>query len=244
MARYIMRLDDACERMNLENWQRIEELLDKYNIKPLIGVIPDCQDKEMEKYEKDIEFWSKVKKWEEKKWVIALHGYDHVYISREKGINPIHNRSEFAGVSYDIQKKKIKKGYNLLEKKGIITEVFFAPSHTFDLNTIRALKEETQIKIISDTIALKPYKKENMIFVPQQCGRVRNIPVGIVTFCYHPNNMKESEFLVLESFFKKHQSKFISILDINFDSLKKINLIDLTLQKIYFFVRKIKNIFK
>lgn len=40
MGKYILRLDDAAERMDIVKWNRMEVLLDKYNIKPLVGVIP------------------------------------------------------------------------------------------------------------------------------------------------------------------------------------------------------------
>lgn len=47
MSQYIMRLDDASEYMDVEKWQRMEDLLDKYHIKPIVGVIPDNQDSDM-----------------------------------------------------------------------------------------------------------------------------------------------------------------------------------------------------
>ena len=40
MSKYIMRLDDAAEKMDIEKWSRMEKLLDKHSIKPLVGVIP------------------------------------------------------------------------------------------------------------------------------------------------------------------------------------------------------------
>ena len=50
MGKYILRLDDAAERMDIVKWNRMEVLLDKYNIKPLVGVIPKCQDAMMDEY--------------------------------------------------------------------------------------------------------------------------------------------------------------------------------------------------
>ena len=44
MIRYIIRLDDASEIMNVSTWERIEELLDDYNIKPIVGIIPNNKD--------------------------------------------------------------------------------------------------------------------------------------------------------------------------------------------------------
>ena len=97
MARYIMRLDDACEKRDIYKWDRIECLLDRYNIKPLIGIIPQCEDPAMDNYEVDSEFWKRALGWIDKGWTIAMHGFNHVYGTACGGINPINKRSEFAG---------------------------------------------------------------------------------------------------------------------------------------------------
>ena len=107
MSQYIMRLDDASEDMDVEKWQRMEDLLDKYHIKPIVGVIPNNQDPDMVGvYPKDEQFWEKVQRWKEKGWTIALHGYTHVFETREGGLNPVNDRSEFAGVPLERQKEK------------------------------------------------------------------------------------------------------------------------------------------
>ena len=131
MSKYLLRLDDACETMSREKWNRVEKLLDKYKIKPLVGVIPFNQDTNLKIDSFDYEFWKKVKDWEKKEWEIGLHGYNHVYISKSGGINPINQRSEFAGVDYIQQFEKIKQGYKIFQKRNIKPKVFFAPSHTF-----------------------------------------------------------------------------------------------------------------
>lgn len=64
MSKYIIRLDDACEKRNIANWDRMEKLLDSYGVKPLVGVIPDCQDPMMEQYPTDLDFWDRVHTWE------------------------------------------------------------------------------------------------------------------------------------------------------------------------------------
>ncbi|MDP4121248.1 MAG: DUF2334 domain-containing protein, partial [Bacillota bacterium] len=76
---YLIRLDDAAPNMNHENWDRIEKLLLQYNICPLIGVIPNNKDEQLLKYPYDEKFWDKVEKWISYGWVIAMHGYNHVY---------------------------------------------------------------------------------------------------------------------------------------------------------------------
>lgn len=210
MSKYIIRLDDACEKMDVEKWDRMEKLLDKYKVKPLVGVIPHCEDPMMDKYEFDAEFWKKVEIWKNKGWTIAMHGYNHVYGTTCGGMNPVNKRSEFAGLSYEEQAEKIERGWEILIDYGFHPEVFFAPSHTFDENTLKALKNKTTIRVISDTIASDVYKKDDFWFIPQQSGSVRKLPFKTVTFCYHPNTMTDKSFEVLEAFFQQQKDNFVA----------------------------------
>jgi len=146
---YLIRLDDASEYMDIVKWDNIEKLLDRYNIKPIVGIIPNNQDKDLiNKYKKDMKFWDKAKVWQKKRWTIALHGFTHVCSSNSGGINPINLRSEFAGVSLEEQKIKVSSGIKIFKEHGLDTKLFFAPSHTFDMNTLEALKAEGDIRII------------------------------------------------------------------------------------------------
>ena len=209
MTEYILRLDDACEQMDTEKWNRTEALLDRYGIRPLVGVIPHCEDPMMTDYPFDSNFWARVKGWRNKGWTIALHGYNHIYGTRCGGINPVNQRSEFAGEPTETQKEKIKKGVEIFRRHGIDPLVFFAPSHTFDENTLKALKDCSNIRIISDTVATAPYSEHGFTFVPQQTGRVRKLPFRIVTCCYHPNMMNDSDFEQLENFLRAYGKQFI-----------------------------------
>lgn len=235
MPQYIIRLDDAAEKRDAKKWDSMEHLLDKYGVKPLVGVIPDCKDPMMEKYKRDDNFWGRVHCWIDKGWVIAMHGYQHLYTSHNGGINPVNKSSEFAGETLDIQKKKIEKGVAIMREHGIEPKVFFAPGHTFDENTILALKEKSEIRIVSDTVADKPYSKYGITFVPQQSGKVRALPFSTVTFCYHPNNMTETDFLNLENFIKEKQRKFIEFP--NKENTRSKSCFDNILSFIYFLRR-------
>ena len=234
--KYYIRLDDACERMNVDNWDRIEKILDSFNICPLVGVIPHCLDKDMEKYDVDKGFWKKAVNWQHKGWIIALHGFNHVYVTSDGGINPVHNRSEYAGLSLDNQKNKIREGLEILKSHGLNSKVFFTPSHTFDKNTLVALKEETNIRVVSDTVANKRYNLLGITIVPQQSGKVRKLKFKEVTFCYHPNNMSDADFIELESFIKQNRKLFAdySIKETN----RHMSLYDKFLSKLYFLRRK------
>ena len=62
MSKYLMRLDDASDYMDVEKWNRMENLLDSYHVKPLVGVIPNNQDPSLVQiYPKDMKFWDKVR---------------------------------------------------------------------------------------------------------------------------------------------------------------------------------------
>lgn len=238
--KYLIRLDDACNTMNWEKWLQMEVLLDKYQVKPLIAVIPNNAD-DMQKIDPPKKtFWEWLKKLENKGWVIGLHGNDHVYKTEEGGINPIHKRSEFAGLSLAEQKDKIKKGYTKLKSEGFNPRIFVAPSHTFDLNTLEALKQESDINIISDTLAFYPYKTNDFIFIPQQLGTARTIFLpGAYTFCYHPNTMDDKAFDTLEAFIRKNSFKFLAFNRIDLTNVKAKSIFDKLLSITYFRFRKV-----
>ena len=241
MGQYILRLDDACEKRDVEKWDKIERLCDLYGIKPLVGIIPKCEDINMQYYKEDSMFWERVELWIKKGWNVAMHGYNHVYKSNCSGINPVNRESEFAGESLLEQRRKIREGLKIFREHRIDPTIFFAPSHTFDQNTIEALKMESNIISISDTPANKPYVKDEMIFVPQQTGMVRRLPFKIVTFCYHPNQMGEQDFYRLECFLKKHKNKFVSYENVlKKQRFKKKGIEDILISKMYFFARKMR----
>lgn len=234
---YLLRLDDASEHMDIDKWLRIERMLDKYGIKPIYGIIPHNQDPELLKYPMVEEFWDMMRRWQEKGWVPAMHGFTHVFETCEGGINPVNIRSEYAGVAYEVQCKKIKDGYKILKEQGIVPGVFFAPAHTFDENTLLALKKESDIRIISDTVANDVYYKGDIYFVPQQSGHVRKMPLKTVTFCYHPNILNEEDFVKLEEFLMKYRSEF-GTLDNNILKKRKYGLKDMLFRSLYFIRRK------
>ena len=77
---YLIRLDDIAENMNWDFMDRAESLFDKFNIKPVLGIIPNNKDVELLTYpKKKTDFWEQVRKWKEKGWEIAMHGTNHVY---------------------------------------------------------------------------------------------------------------------------------------------------------------------
>ncbi len=240
---YLIRLDDACPTMDHAKWQRMEDILDRYVIKPMVGVIPHNEDAQQKIDAEDYTFWRKVKQWESKGWAIALHGYNHSYSSQEglKGLNPFWKFSEFAGLSLDLQREKIRKGVEIMRENNIYPNYFFAPSHTFDENTLNALREESEIRIVSDTLAIKPYKFKDFVFIPQFGGHCRNMILpGLYTFCFHPNTMSNADFEKTDNFLQSYHKMFTSFEALNLDGVKCKSLFDRLLSFGYFAMRRLK----
>lgn len=241
--KYLIRLDDACPTMDAKKWQRIESILDIYGVRPMVGVIPANNDPKQMSDSSDGGFWAKVKRWEKKGWAIALHGYDHCFISDAgmSGLNPLWHRSEFAGVSLARQKEKIRKGVEVFRSNGLDPKYFFAPAHTYDKNTLQALREESNIRIISDTIATKPYCKDDFVYIPQLGGHCIEMKIpGIWTFCLHPSAMKEEDFDTTERFLNAHKDEMVAFDDLNLTDLKGKDLISRMLSWVYFTRRRLK----
>ena len=231
-AKYIIRVDDACSTMNHQNWNRLEKILDSYHIKPLIAVIPNNQDIKLMVDEHNDSFWTSVKKWQTKGWEIALHGFEHKYSTKHKSLVPINDYSEFAGVPLDEQKIKIKEGIKIFKEHNISCRTWIAPAHSFDKNTIQALHSESDITIISDGIAWSPYYEYDMHWVPQQLWKPRKMPFGTWTICYHPDEMRDNDFKILEDFLEENYKKFISIDELDFTKKPK-SILEQSFEKVY-----------
>lgn len=236
---YLIRLDDASDHMHTENWAKIEQLLDESDIKPLVGVIPLNRDPMLLEFPEDPGFWAKARSWQEKGWRIALHGYEHLYTSNCAGINPVHDRSEFAGHPLELQREKIREGVKILKEKGLNPTAFFAPSHTFDENTLEALRLESGIRTISDTVANDTYCRNGFTFIPQQAGRVRELPFKVTTICLHPNFTTDPEFDEIEAFLKAHSGQFLDPNAIE-PTTRKRSLLDRGYELAYFLKRKLR----
>ena len=202
MLKYFIRLDDACPFMKREKWDRVEAILDKYDVKPIVGIIPDSRDEEFAKNGEIPLFWeSYAARWQEKGWIIAQHGLHHTL---SKTV-----RTEYEGKPYDEQKGNIEEGYAILKSHGIEPVCFFAPAHTFDDNTVKACAESGHFDFISDGVAVYPYKYLGMMFLPNIFDTPHKIlPFGVYTFIFHPNNMEESDYEYLESFLSANREGF------------------------------------
>jgi predicted deacetylase len=198
-ARYLVRLDDACETMNRRRWRQIEDVLDRHGVRPIVAVVPKNEDPKLHFDPIDGRFWEKVHEWHAKGWAIAMHGYRHVMHSTTAALFvPLYARSEFAGLTLEEQAHKIRSAWSLFLERGIEPSVWVAPAHSFDLLTLEALRAETPIRIVSDGIAWSCYSEYGFAWIPQQLWDFRSRRTGVWTVCLHPNTMDDDSIARLD----------------------------------------------
>ena len=69
--------------MNREKWSRFEKLFDRYEVKPIVAIVPNNKDPQLGIDFSDDDFWVKVAKWQAKSCKIALHEYEKKHQSLE-----------------------------------------------------------------------------------------------------------------------------------------------------------------
>jgi predicted deacetylase len=206
-----IRLDDICPALDWEKFNKIYNVLDKYSLKPCIGVVPENKDENLNRNEDNPNFWLLIKGLSDSGWIIAQHGYTHRYTTSEAGILHINRFSEFAGISYERQLDMLKRGKDILHSHGIESKVFMAPAHSFDKNTLRALIE-LGFEYVTDGRSSYPYDYYGLRFIP--CRHSEPILAkGIVTCCFHINSMTDKMFEQLDEFLAKESEKIIDFSD-------------------------------
>jgi len=187
-ASYLLRFDDLCPTMNWKIWSEIEAILVEQQIKPILAVVHDNQDASLKVTPSRGDFWERVRQWQERGWTIALHGYDHRYITREAGLVATRKKSEFAGLPQSAQEEKLRRGVRIFRDEGITPRVWVAPGNSFDQVTV-SLLPKVGIEIICDGHFRFPFEwPRGMIWVPQQLFNFRPAPAGVWTVCFHSNS--------------------------------------------------------
>ena len=139
-------------------------------------------------------------------WEIAMHGYEHLYSIYCKKIDYMGHggNSEFVGLPFETQLKKLSLGMEIFKKQNLEVKIFFAPNHTFDINTVKACKT-VGFKSIIDGYGLAPYYENEILFIPQLFYKLYSLPFGIQTIQLHLNYFSDKDYLNLERFVKKNQ---------------------------------------
>ncbi|MDD5848274.1 MAG: DUF2334 domain-containing protein [Firmicutes bacterium] len=201
-----VRLDDITPDMDWDKFLRFKALMDEAYVLPLIGVVPDCRDPKLAKNPPRADFWDEVRRMQENGWTIAMHGCHHVYTTKKGGLFPLNAQSEFAGLSYEDQLRLIREGKRILEDHGIVTDLFMAPAHSYDRNTLRALTQ-SGFSRMTDGFGRAPYLYRGITFYPISAdrGAVLRHPEkeGVTTFVVHTNTLSEEGFAYYKEVFAR-----------------------------------------
>ncbi|MCM1537889.1 MAG: DUF2334 domain-containing protein [bacterium] len=203
MQQLLIRLDDITPDMDWEKFERLEALFEQYGIHPIIGVVPDNRDETLHKQEPAEDFWERIRALADAGWVVAQHGFTHVYVNRNTGLLGINPFSEFAGLPYQEQYEKLKAGQEILRKNGISASMFMAPGHTFDKRTLKALRALGFVSV-TDGYDDRPYRRGGLLFFPCTLSEPR-LPKRFDTLCLHSNEMGQAQFDALAEFIGRNR---------------------------------------
>ena len=173
-----------------------------------------------------LDFWDRVRAWQDVGWTIALHGYQHVYETRQAGLMGINAYSEFAGLPYHVQRGKIEKALAVFKVHGVRADAWVAPANAFDATTVKVLLE-LGINVISDGFYCRPVMRLGALWVPMQMWRFRFMPFGLWTISCHINHFSKADILRFELNIERFASKIVSMDRVICDrSIKSANLQD------------------
>lgn len=207
-----VRMDDISPGMDMEKFYIFYGMLKRHGTMPLLGIVPDNQDPNLN-INHPLEqktFFELVRKWEAEGCVLALHGCSHVYQTAKGGLFPLNSFSEFAGLPLDEQREKIAVGKQILEENGISTDIFMAPAHSYDKNTLCALKEYG-FNYITDGFGNEPYERKKVIFFPISFSQKKTLAggKGYSTLVFHVNTMNDADFERYDKIFEEKREMFI-----------------------------------
>ncbi len=210
-VKFLVRFDDMCPTIDWNVWQKLEDIMIEEDVRPILSVIPDNQDPTFHEAEPDERFWDRVRGWQARGWTIGLHGYQHRYINKECGIIGLNNYSEFAGLPLNEQRTKLQKALEIFKRERVRADIWVAPAHSFDANTIEALLS-LGVNTISDGLALYPHRDSQGVFwVPQQLWRFRTAPFGVWTVCIHPKDGLYTNFEYFRRCIREHKQSMTSL---------------------------------
>jgi predicted deacetylase len=208
-AQYLLRLDDLCPTHPPARWDRFRKVIEEFGIRPILAVIPDNRDPQLNGSPYDSRFWNQMREMEAGGATIAVHGYQHRCVALGESLLGLDRWSEFAGVDPDTQRAWIRAGFAILRERGLDPQLWIAPRHGFDRNTLGALEAEG-VEYISDGFARVPHRRHGVIWIPQQLWSPVAKSKGLWTICLHPRTAKDLDIERLRWFLKGHWPQFIS----------------------------------
>jgi predicted deacetylase len=222
-ARYLVRFDDLCPAMNWDVWNAVERALIEAGVSPILAVVPDNQDTDLQWGPCDPEFWSRVRGWQARGWAIGVHGYQHRLDRRHSSLLGRSSGTEFGGLAGREQRRRIEFALEIFRREGVRPDLWVTPAHNSDAETLAALSD-CGVHCISDGFALYPYRDaQGMLWVPQQLWRFRPMPAGVWTICFHHNRWTGDVVAAFRRDIKSFHKEIVTLQSIRerFDTSRK-----------------------
>ena len=204
MAKLVIRIDDVHERMNWQNFEFFTEMLLNCGMTAILGIIPQCEDRKLIVSDPERVFWQRIEFLAMKGFKISQHGFRHLYDSSGDTVLKGHSRSEFAGLSSKDQFTRLSRGKKLLEQRGFSIDTFMAPGHSFDLNTLKCLRE-LGFKNVTDGYGIWPYRSHELKFVPQLFSAPHGLNFGVYTTCLHLDSLDRTQIKLIFDSLSRYQ---------------------------------------
>lgn len=209
-AQFLLRLDDLCPTLHRARWERLLRLVEEFSLQPILAVVPENMDRELNLAPRDDRFWEEVRRLEATGADVALHGFRHLCRSKGRSLLPLHRHSEFAGVDEPTQQQWIESGLQLLRARGLSPRLWVGPRHGFDRTTLRVLRD-VGIDLLSDGLAHRPFRREGLIWLPQQLWAPVEKDSGLWTICLHSNTLTSAQLEAFANFLRRHAAQFTSV---------------------------------
>jgi predicted deacetylase len=211
--KYLLRFDDITPGMSWSKFLRLKEFIEGYDVKSILGVVPNSLDPKLDVEQKKDDFFDLVRKWKCYGDAIVQHGTNHIYTTKNSGMLGINKRSEFSGLDYDDQLKKIETGKLILQHENVWQPWFMAPAHSFDENTVKALVA-LDFLAITDGYGFYPYMHDSLLLVPQLTSFPIKCGFGISTICLHINSMNDYEIERIKKFVSINHGKILDFREV------------------------------
>jgi peptidoglycan/xylan/chitin deacetylase (PgdA/CDA1 family) len=208
-AQYLLRFDDLCPTMAMDRWRSLAQLIEEFQLCPILAIVPDNRDGQLCCAASDRDFWARMRRFESAGATVALHGYTHVCARDGRSLLRLAPTSEFAGAPSALQDQWIEAGLRILRMRGLTPRLWVAPRHGFDRDTLRALRAQG-IPALSDGLARRPFFREGILWIPQQLWSPVEKNRGLWTICIHPNTVSPLDVEQLRAFLAAHAKQFTS----------------------------------
>jgi predicted deacetylase len=105
--------------------------------------------------------------------------------------------------------EKLGLGKRILESEGVWQPYFMAPSHSFDGETLRALRA-LGFTAITDGWGIYPYDLKGLTAVPQLFSTPMHFGIGVYTIAMHTNSMSDAAISAMLRFVENNATRFVS----------------------------------